>query len=67
LNDAESTLENEITLREGNYRYSIPRATNEPYGDRVRGKYMICSIEDTEPDYDSSISYIITKFRGSQI
>lgn len=67
LNKTTNTLENEITLREGSYRYAIPRATNQPYGDRIRGKYMICGMEDTNPDYDSSISYVITKFRGSQI
>lgn len=60
----------EYTDREGNFRYCIPRALDEdgnivPYGNRMRGKYMICSIEDKENKYDTSISYIITKFRQS--
>jgi hypothetical protein len=54
-----------MTLREGNYRYAIPRASQVGYGDRIRGKYMICSMEDTYPDYDASITYILTKFRTS--
>lgn len=53
------------TAREGNFRYAIPRANNAKYGDRIRGKYMISSIEDTNPDCDASISYVITKFRTS--
>ena len=53
----------EMTDREGNFRYSIPRANNASYGDRIRGKYMLCTIEGTIPQYDFSISYIITKFR----
>lgn len=65
LNGTKSALTDEITLREGNYRFAIPRAGNSIYGNRIRGKYMIASIEDTDPDYDSSISYIITKFRMS--
>lgn len=60
-----STDNLETTLREGNYRYSIPRHGNEEYGNRMRGKYMICSITDTDPHTDSSLSYIITKFRTS--
>lgn len=60
-----STDNLETTLREGNYRYSIPRHGNEEYGNRMRGKYMICSITDTDPHMDSSLSYIITKFRTS--
>ena len=60
----------EYTDREGNFRYAIPRALDEegnqvPYGNRMRGKYMICSITDKENKYDTSISYIITKFRQS--
>lgn len=55
----------EMTLREGNYRYSIPRCDGQEYGNRLRGKYMICSIEDLNPHKDSSLSYVITKFRTS--
>lgn len=55
----------EMTIREGNYRYAIPRANNAEYGSRIRGKYMICSITDNKPHKDSSLSYVITKFRIS--
>ena len=58
-----STLQ--ITDREGNFRYAIPRANNSAYGDRMRGKYMVCTIDGKIPQYDFSISYIITKFRTS--
>ena len=60
-----------MTDREGNFRYAIPRAqkngVQHNYGNRLRGKYMICSIEDCENKYDTSISFIITKFRQSWI
>lgn len=64
INKSKSTLEEQITDREGNFRYAIPRANNAKYGDRIRGKYMICEIEG-ESNYDISISYILTKFRTS--
>ena len=64
LNNSD-TEELAMTLREGNYRYAIPRANNSSVGNRIRGKYMVCSIEDTNPNCDASISYIITKFRTS--
>ena len=64
LNESQSGELN-MTLREGNYRYAIPRAGDASYGNRIRGKYMVCSIEDTKPNCDASISYIITKFRTS--
>ena len=54
-----------MTAREGNYRYAVPRDDNKEYGNRLRGKYMICTIEDSDPRIDASITYIITKFRAS--
>ena len=61
-----STLEDSITNREHNYRYCIPREdSGELYGSRMRGKYLVCSIEDKFPDTSISIQYIITKFRTS--
>lgn len=64
--NATGELENiPMTLREGNYRFAVPRANKAAYGDRMRGKYMICTIEDTAPNTDASIAYIITKFRTS--
>lgn len=65
-----STNNLQTTCREGNYRYAIPRAKNQnneecEYGNRIRGKYMVCRIEDFANDQDASLSYIITKYRGS--
>lgn len=61
------TSDLKYTDREGNFRYAIPRCGNNAYGNRVRGKYMICTIQDNANHYDTSISYIITKFRQSWI
>lgn len=65
----------QITNREGNINYPIPRAYfknlsqsdiyNKWYGQRMRGKWMIETITDYEPTKNSSISHIITKFRQS--
>lgn len=64
INSASSTLVDKITDREGNFRYAIPRAGNADYGNRIRGKYMICQLEG-ESNYNLSIQYILTKFRTS--
>lgn len=59
------------TGREGNFRYAVPRSGNELYGNRMRGKYMICEMVgpsiflNGSKFRDVSISYIITKFRRS--
>lgn len=55
----------EITDREGNFRFAIPRSGNSTYGSRIRGKYMVCEIEGSPRSDKTSISYIITKLRGS--
>lgn len=60
----ESNLEQQITLRENNHRFAIPRADGL-FGNRVRGKVMICSIEDVKPNPATAIQYIITKYRQS--
>lgn len=60
----ESSLEEQITLRENNHRFAIPRADGL-FGNRARGKVMICSIEDTKPNPAMAIQYIITKYRQS--
>ena len=60
----ESSLEEQITLRENNHRFSIPRADGL-FGNRARGKVMICSIEDVKPNPAMAIQYIITKYRQS--
>ena len=60
----ESNLEEQITLRENNHRFAIPRADGL-FGNRARGKVMICSIEDIKPNPATAIQYIITKYRQS--
>lgn len=65
----------QITNREGNINYPIPRAQyknfnqsdiyKKYYGQRMRGKWMIETITDYNPTKNSSISHIITKFRQS--
>lgn len=59
-----STLENSITLRENNHRFAIPRAGGL-YGDRIRGKYMVCEIISEKPRYTAAIQFITTKYRLS--
>ena len=54
------------TDREGNIKYALPRYNSEgEYGSRIRGKYMIESILDKEPNKESTISHIITRYRTS--
>lgn len=65
LNQTGDITDLPMTLREGNYRYAVPRAGKEAYGNRMRGKYMVCGIVDKKPTCDASITYIITKFRTS--
>lgn len=60
----ESNLEEQITLRENNHRFAIPRADGL-FGNRARGKVIICSIEDIKPNPAMVIQYIITKYRQS--
>ena len=60
----ESSLEEQITLRENNHRFVIPRSDGL-FGNRARGKVMICSIEDIKPNPAMAIQYIITKYRQS--
>ena len=65
LNETLNIYDLPMTTREGNYRFAIPRADGRNWGNRIRGKYMICSIEDRNPNKDVSLSYILTKFRTS--
>lgn len=58
-----STTRLQMTDREGTFRYAVPRAGNASYGERLRGKYLVCEITDYEPDYNVALSYVITKFR----
>lgn len=62
-------LENRVQSRrtdniENNHRFVIPRADGL-FGNRARGKVMICSIEDIKPNPAMAIQYIITKYRQS--
>lgn len=59
-----STLQNSITVRENNHRFAIPRAGGL-YGDRIRGKYMVCEITSEKPRYTAAIQFITTKYRLS--
>lgn len=55
----------DMTNREGNFRYAIPRTIpEEQYGNRLRGKYAVCTIKGNV-DKDTAVSYIKTKFRQS--
>ena len=58
-----------ITNREYDFRFAIPRNNNSAYGDRLRGKMMQgeLSIKDIDfnPTKDFSLQYIITKYRVS--
>lgn len=69
INDSselETTDRVETTDREGNIKYALPRYnTDEGYGNRIKGKYMLESIKDNNPDKDSTISHILTKYRIS--
>lgn len=65
LSDKTETSNLQITDREGCFRYAIPRQNNAPFGNRMRGKYMICEMRDDKPDYNTALSYIMTKFRKS--
>lgn len=65
LSDKTETNNLQITDREGCFRYAIPRQNNAPFGNRMRGKYMICEMRDDKPDYNTALSYIMTKFRKS--
>lgn len=62
--------ENNVTNREYDFRFAIPRNNNSAYGDRLRGKTMqgeltINDNEDFNPTKDFSLQYIITKYRVS--
>lgn len=63
-NTLNTSEENSYTDREGNVCFSIPRCLNNNI-QRLRGKWMIESIMNNDPESYSSISHIITKFRQS--
>lgn len=53
------------TDREGNIIYNVPRYMNEPYGNRIRGKWLKVDINNNKPTDLFTISHIITKYRQS--
>lgn len=65
---SEDDLHGKITIREHNYRYAIPRDNRaNAYGSRMRGKYLVCEMQDNKPNTNVAIQYILTKFRASWI
>ena len=54
-----------ITNREYDFRFAIPRNNNSEYGDRMRGKTMQCEMLSDDTAGDFSLQYVITKFRMS--
>ena len=54
LIESTSTLKKQITLRENNHRFTIPRSGGL-YGGRIRGNYMTCEIFSDNPNPDASI------------
>lgn len=67
LNSSSTSEDNGITDREGNLLYAIPRMNNSEYGDRIRGKWMKVTINNSNPTKDFALSHVITKFRQSLI
>ena len=65
LNNSETSDNFKMTNREGNFRYAIERENHSAVGGRIRGKYMVVGIENTDPVLTDSMSYIITKYRVS--
>jgi len=67
---AEVTLKDIVTINEYDFRLAVPRSgqTDEndvPYGNRMRGKTMECTIKSSDNSTDFSLQYIITKYRIS--
>lgn len=55
----------DITNREYDFRFAIPRHDNSEYGGRMRGKTMQCELSSDSNSLDFSLQYITTKFRIS--
>lgn len=59
---------NQVSNRYYDYRFAIPRANvnnalQKQYGNRMRGKTMICNIENEANNKKLAIQYITTKYR----
>ena len=67
----ESTLNSNITDREYDLRFAIPRNSettdkwNNNWGERMRGRTMTCELSSSSNDKGFSLQYIITKYRIS--
>ena len=55
----------DITNREYDFRFAIPRHNDSEYGGRMRGKTMQCELSSNSNSLDFSLQYITTKFRIS--
>lgn len=60
-----STIDKNITNREYDLRFAVPRDRGQEYGGRMRGKTMQCELTSYSSSTDFSIRYIITKYRIS--
>lgn len=59
------TVPKEITNREYDFRFAIPRNNGDSYGGRMRGKTMQCEMIGRDSEETFSLQYIITKYRMS--
>ena len=59
------TVPKEITNREYDFRFAIPRNNGDSYGGRMRGKTMQCEMIGRNSEETFSLQYIITKYRMS--
>ena len=55
----------DITNREYDFRFAVPRNGGSDRGDRMRGKIMQCELSSDSNSLDFSLQYITTKFRIS--
>lgn len=66
--DSNMLESNQVSNRYYDYRFAIPRANvnnalQKQYGNRMRGKTMICNIENEANNKKLAIQYITTKYR----
>jgi len=54
-----------ITDREFDLRFAIPRSRDAAYCERMRGRTMQCELTSDDSSTEFSIQYVITKYRIS--
>lgn len=54
-----------ITNRQLDFKFAIPRKNQSQWGDRLRGKTMQCEMSSTSNSLNFSLQYFITKYRIS--